>query len=85
MSEEDFEVGHVTHYFAKIGVAVVELCATLKVGDHIAVKGATTDFEQEVVSMQIEHEDVAAARSGQLIGLKVEQRVRDKDVVYKKL
>ena len=86
MSEENvIEVGHVTHFFTKINVAVVELSATLAVGDTILIKGPTTDFEQVVESMQIEHENIERAEAGQSIGLKVEQRVREEDIVYKKL
>ncbi len=86
MSEENVvEVGHVTHFFTKINVAVVELNATLVVGDTILVKGPTTDFEQVVGSMQIEHENIERAEAGQSIGLKVEERVREGDIVYKKL
>jgi len=85
LSEESVvEVGHVSHFFVKISVAVVELKAPLAVGDRILVKGPTTDFEQVVESMQIEHENVERAMAGQSIGLKVAQRVREKDIVYKK-
>ena len=86
MSEENVvEVGHVTHFFTRISVAVVELSATLAVGDTILIKGPTTDFEQVVGSMQIEHENIERAEAGQSIGLKTEQRVREEDIVYKKL
>ena len=86
MSEENVvEVGHVSHFFTKINVAVVELSAILAVGDTILIKGPTTDFEQVVESMQIEHENIQKAEAGQSIGLKVEQRVREGDMVYKKL
>jgi len=86
LSEENVvEVGHVTHFFTKISVAVVELSATLAVGDTILVKGPSTDFEQVVGSMQIEHENIERAEAGQSIGLKTEQRVREEDIVYKKL
>lgn len=86
MSEENvIEVGHVTHFFTRISVAVVELSATLAVGDTILIKGPTTDFEQVVESMQIEHENIERAEAGQSIGLKTEQRVREEDIVYKKL
>ncbi len=86
MSEENvIEVGHVTHFFTKINVAVVEVNATLAVGDTILIKGPTTDFEQVVGSMQIEHENIERAEAGQSIGLKVEERVREGDIVYKKL
>jgi translation elongation factor EF-1alpha len=83
--EKAVEVGKITHFFSKISVAVIELKAPLKVGDTILVKGPTTDFEQLVDSMQIEHKNVAQAEAGQSIGLKVVQRVRETDIVYKKL
>jgi len=84
LSEEELqEVGKVTHFFSKISVAVVELKATLSIGDRIRIQGPTTDFEQTVDSMQIEHADVKTANAGQSIGLKVKERVREKDTVYK--
>ena len=82
MSERK-EIGRITHYFPKIGVAVVELSDTSQVGDKILIKGSTTEFEQTVESMQIEHKNVATAEAGQSVGLKVEQRVREGDRVYK--
>jgi translation elongation factor EF-1alpha len=86
LSEENIvEVGHVTHFFSKISVAVIELTAPLVVGDTIVIKGPTTDLEQVVESMQIEHNNVQRAEAGQSIGLKVVERVREKDVAYKKL
>jgi translation elongation factor EF-1alpha len=86
MSEENVvEIGHITHFFSKISVAVVELKAPLSVGDTIVVKGPNTDYEQIVDSMQIEHNNVQRAEKGQSVGLKVAQRVRETDVVYKKL
>ncbi len=84
MSERKLkEIGSVTHYFTRINVAVVELSDTLLVGDRILLKGMTTDFEQTVNSMQIEHESVKKAEAGQSIGLKVDDRVREGDSVYK--
>jgi len=86
LSEENvMEIGHITHFFSKISVAVIELTKPLAVGDTILIKGPTTDFEQPVESMQIEHNNVQRAEAGQSIGLKVAQRVREKDIVYKKL
>jgi len=79
------ELGVVTHYFTKIGVAIVELSDTLSVGDRILIKGATTSVEQTVTSMQIEHKNVKEAKAGESIGLKVEGRVREGDTVYKLL
>ena len=77
------EVGKVTHYFNKIGVAAVVLSKPLKIGDKIKIKGKTTNFEQVVESMQIEHKPIEIARKGDVIGLKVKDRVREKDFVYK--
>jgi hypothetical protein len=86
LSEENIiEVGHVTHFFSKIKVAVLELTAPLAVGDRILVKGPTTDFEQVVESMQIEHANIPRAEAGQSIGLKMADNARERDVVYKKL
>jgi hypothetical protein len=83
--EEVVQIGHITHFFSKISVAIVELTAPLAVGDHVLVKGPATDFEQVVDSMQIEHQNVQRAETGQSIGLKTVQHVKEKDVVYKKL
>lgn len=83
LEEKPVEVGTITHFFSKINVAVVELKAPLSVGDKIRIQGPTTDFEQTVESMQIEHENVKAAKKGQSIGLKVNERVRESDTVYK--
>jgi translation elongation factor EF-1alpha len=86
LSEENvIEIGHITHFFSKINVAVLELTAPLSVGDRILVKGPTTDFEQVVDSMQIEHENIPKAEAGQSVGLKVAEHVKERDVVYKKL
>ena len=83
--EEVVEVGHIIHFFSKISVAVVELTAPLAVGERILVKGPSTDFEQVVESMQIEHVNIQRAEAGQSIGLKTAQQAKVRDVVYKKL
>lgn len=86
MSEEDIiEIGHVTHFFSKISVAVLELSLPLAVGDRILIKGPSTDFEQTVESMQIDRKAIQRAEGGQSIGLEVVQPAKEKDVVYKKL
>ena len=86
MSEENIaQVGQITHFFPKVSVAVLELTAPLAVGDHILVKGPTTDFEQVVESMQIEHNSIPKAEAGQSVGLKTVQIVKERDMVYKKL
>lgn len=80
---EGKKVGAISHYFSKIGVAVIDLTSDLKVGDKIKVKGVTTDFEQEVNSLQIEMQPVNQAQGGQSIGVKVNEKVRKGDEVYK--
>ena len=79
------EVGRVSGYFAQPSVAIVEVGqgASLRVGETIAIKGHTTDFQQTIESMQVEHQPVAQATAGQSVGIKVKDRVRRKDVVYK--
>jgi len=76
-------IGKITHYFGKIGVGIIELKKKLKVGETIHIKGATTDFEQKVKSMQIDHEDVDKAKKRDAIGIKVKDKVREGDEVYK--
>ena len=83
---EEMQVGKVTHYFTKIGVAVIEVTdGSIKVGDEIHIKGHTSDFKQKVSSMQMEHEKVQMAEPGQSIGMKVNEPVRQHDMVYKAL
>ena len=77
------EIGVVTHYYNHIQVAVVKLKAALTKGDKIKIKGSTTDFEQSVASMQIEHKSVEKVAKGAEIGLKVNNEVREHDIVYK--
>jgi len=80
---DEIEIGRVKDYFAHIGVAGIDLTAPLKVGDRIRIKGHTTDLEEVVDSIQIEHESVDEAKAGDRIGLKVGDRVRDGDNVYR--
>jgi len=79
------EIGKITHYFSKIGVAVIELTLPLSVGDRIQIKGPLTDFEQIVDSMQIDRKPIQRAEGGQSVGLKLAQVARERDVVFKKL
>jgi len=76
-------IGKVTDFFARPVVAGIELTATLKVGDKIHIKGHTTDLEVVVDSMQINNVNVDQAKSGDLVGIKVTDRVRRGDIVYK--
>lgn len=79
----ELEIGKVSGYFARIGVAAIELTGELSVGDTIHIKGHTTDFTQAVESMQVEHESVEKAEADQGVGIKVEERARKGDSVYK--
>ena len=79
----EVEIGHVTHYFNKINVAVMFLTNDLKIGDTIHVLGHTTDFTQKVTSMQIEHKNVDSVKPGDDFAMKVIEPVREHDVVYK--
>ena len=76
-------VGTVRHFFPKAGVAIVDLSEPLSVGDTALIEGKTTNFEQRVESMQIEHESVEKADAGETVGLKVDRAVREGDKVYK--
>jgi putative protease len=76
--------GIVTHYYSHLSVAVVKLDqGALRVGDTIHIKGHTTDFQQRVESMQVEHQTIQSAQVGEEFGLKVTEHVREHDIVYK--
>jgi len=82
---EEKLIGKITHFYGRLNVGIVELSDVLKVGDTIHIKGYTSDFAQTVSSMQIEHADVSEAKSGDVIGIKVDQKVHLNDAVYKVL
>lgn len=77
------EIGTVTHYFDHLGVAVFKITEDLKKGDKVKVKGHTTDFEQVISEMQINHENVELAQKGSEVGVKVDEVTREGDKVYK--
>ena len=80
----DFKVGKVTHYYDKIGVAVVELNATLAKSDKIKfTRGGEDLFEQEVKSMQIEHDKIDSAKKGDIVGLQTKEPVKEGAEVYR--
>ena len=82
VAKEDI-IGVVTHYFSKVRAAVVKLKNTLSAGDVVKIKGHTTDFNQTVSSLQIDHVAVEKATKGQEIGLLVDSRVREHDLLLK--
>jgi len=79
----EVEIGKVTDFFAKPVVAGIELSGALKVGDKIHIKGSTTDLEVAVESMQIDRINITEGKPGDLVGIKVLDRVRPGDKVYK--
>ena len=81
MPEE--EIGHVSDFFARPVVAGIELTGPIKVGEKVHIVGHTTDLELVVNSMQINNVNVTEAKAGDAIGIKVTDRVRRGDKVYK--
>jgi putative protease len=83
MEQEKKLVGKITHFYDKISVAVVELTDKLSVGDEISVEGPNTNFTQTVDSMQIEHKNIKQAKKGDSIGMKINEKAKEGDQVYK--
>ena len=76
-------IGKITHYFNKISVGIIEITdGELKVGDTIHIKGHTSDFTQQVTSMQLEHASIEKAKKGDAIGIKVDSPVHEHDQVF---
>jgi putative protease len=76
-------IGKITHYFGKIDVGIIKIeNGELNIGDTIHIKGHTSDFTQQVTSMQIEHDQIQKAKKGDDIGIKVDQKVHEHDEVY---
>jgi translation initiation factor IF-2 len=83
MGEKE-KIGTVFTYFSKIGVAGIRITdGELNVGDTISIEGHTTNFTQKVGSMQMDHGPVEIAKSGDEVGIQVDEKVRNHDVVYK--
>jgi putative protease len=80
---EEKSIGKISHYFSGINVGIIELTDSLKVGDKVHLKGSSTDFEQPVNSLQIDRKDVGEAKAGDAVGIKVDQKVREGDEVFK--
>ncbi|MBI5148013.1 MAG: hypothetical protein HZA37_02575 [Parcubacteria group bacterium] len=76
-------IGAVTHYYDHIGVAVLRLSAPLILGDKIRISGHGKEFEQGVVSMQVNHQSVAKAGKGQEVGLKTDKEAKEGDLVFR--
>ena len=81
---EEIPVGTVTIFFAKPSVAAIDIASgTLSIGDTIRIRGATTNFDQKIESMEIDRKPVPSATVGQSVGVKVKERVRPHDKVFK--
>lgn len=81
---QEVEVGKVSIFFAKPSVAAVEITSgTIAIGDTIKIVGATTNFEQKIESMEIDRKPIPSASAGQSVGIKVKERVRPHDKVFK--
>lgn len=76
------KIGNVTHYYGNIGVAIVALAGKLSKGDKVKFEGGKTEFEQVVESMQIEHKEIKSAKKGDVIGMKVNEKVGEGADVY---
>lgn len=80
---ESIRIGEITHYYNQINVAVIYLSGTIRIGDDIHILGRTTDYRQNVTSLQIEHQSIEEASPSQEVALKVTRRVRRGDKVFK--
>ena len=76
------KIGTITHFFDNISVGIIKLEGDIKIGDRVKFQGATTNFEQEITSMQYEHENIESAKKGQEVGVKTNEKVREGDDVY---
>ena len=77
-------MGVVTHYYGHVNAGIIRIeSGELRVGDTIHIRGATTDFYQRISHIEVEHETVAVARVGQVVGIQVSQRVREGDEVIR--
>jgi putative protease len=84
-NQTESPIGEVTHYYSQLGVAIVKFSQPVRVGDRIHFRGATTDFAETISSMQFEHQPVEEAMRDQEVGIKVSQKVREGDKVYRAL
>lgn len=82
MANSKDQIGKITHFYSKLGVGIIKLTKGLKVGDTIQVKGNTSDFKQKIEEIQLDHKSIEKGEKGQEIGVKLNEKVRDGDVVF---
>ena len=75
------EVGKVSHWYDKIGVAVVTLTGPLKVGDQVKVRRGDQEFDADIISLQVDHKDVSSAKTGQEVAIKLPQKAKDGSII----
>jgi len=76
------KIGTITHFFDKISVGIIKLDDKLKIGDKVKFQGSTTNFEQEISEMQLEHANIDSGKKGQEVGVKTNEKVREGDNVF---
>jgi len=81
MAVKKDQIGTITHFYSKLGVGIIKLDKVLKVGDMIQIKGNTSDFKQKIEEMQFDHKNIDEGVKGQEIGVKLNEKVRDGDIV----
>ena len=79
---QDKPVGVVTHYYGKAGVAIIKFNQDLPIGKNVTFQGATTDFSQDVKSMELDHQSITLAPKGKEVGVNVKEKVREGDEAY---
>lgn len=82
MPKKEKPIGAVTHYYGGLGVAIVKFTTGVKIGEKVQFRGAHTDFEETIKSMQFDHKDIEEAKKGQEVGMKVKEKVREGDRVF---
>ena len=80
--KEPKPIGKVTHYYGQLGVAVIKFSQSFEAGERVRFKGATTDFEQVLKSVQLDHKEIKSVKKNQEVGVKVDEKVREDDEVY---
>ncbi len=80
---QEKEIGKIAHYYGHLSVGIIQLTDTLKIGESIHIKGHSSDFTQSIDSMQIEHASVSEAKLGDMVGIKIVQKVHPGDKVFK--
>lgn len=79
---KELPVGKITHYYSKIGVGIISLKGKLAVGDKVKIKGHSTEFDQNIDTIEIDHKEVEEAKSGDIVGIKVNDKVREGDEIF---